>query len=187
MVMSLTIHKALRRDNGFRGNAHFGNIQKFRANDSRPCDSRFWRWLLSGIIVSFPGFLTFAYDEQMAMCSIPELMPNKYRHIGICISDGFVFLIVIIGPVVGRYAIDSGNSWKYIYYGGFIAQVISLICLALLYFPPKHPKGVPWREALPHLDYVGTLLVIPGVCLALVGIINTTVRPPDIGKLLDED
>lgn len=109
------------------------------------------------------------------MCSIPELMPNKYRHIGICISDGFVFLIVIIGPIVGRYAIDSGDSWKYIYYGGFIAQTISSIFLALLYFPPKHPRGVPWREALPHLDYVGTLLVIPGVCLALVGIINTTV------------
>lgn len=39
---------------------------------------------------------------QMAMCSIPELLPNKYRHIGICISDGFVFVIVIIGPIVGR-------------------------------------------------------------------------------------
>jgi hypothetical protein len=38
----------------------------------------------------------------MAMCSIPELLPNKFRHIGICISDGFVFLIVIIGPIVGR-------------------------------------------------------------------------------------
>lgn len=39
---------------------------------------------------------------QMAMCSIPELLPNKYRHIGVCISDGFVFVIVIIGPIVGR-------------------------------------------------------------------------------------
>ena len=39
---------------------------------------------------------------QMAMCSIPELMPNKYRHIGICLSDGFVFVIVVIGPIVGR-------------------------------------------------------------------------------------
>jgi len=39
---------------------------------------------------------------QMAMCSIPELLPNKFRHIGICLSDGFVFLIVIIGPIVGR-------------------------------------------------------------------------------------
>jgi hypothetical protein len=31
-----------------------------------------------------------------------ELLPNKFRHIGICLSDGFVFLIVIIGPIVGR-------------------------------------------------------------------------------------
>lgn len=54
---------------------------------------------------------------QMAMCSIPELMPNKYRHIGIAISDGFVFVIVVIGPVVGRYAIDSGDHWRFIYYG----------------------------------------------------------------------
>lgn len=38
----------------------------------------------------------------MAMCSIPELMPNKFRHIGICLSDGFVFVIVVIGPIVGR-------------------------------------------------------------------------------------
>ncbi len=108
------------------------------------------------------------------MCSIPELMPNRYRHIGICLSDGFIFLIVIVGPVVGRYAIDDGNSWIYIFYGGFVAQVISLVALALLYFPPKHPKGVPWKQAIRGLDYIGTLLVIPGVCLALVGIINTT-------------
>lgn len=111
---------------------------------------------------------------QMAMCSIPELMPNKYRHIGITLSDGFVFLIVIIGPIVGRYAIDVGNGWRYIFYGGFIAQILSFISLALLYHPPKHPRGVPWREAIGGLDYVGTVLVIPGVCLVLVGIINTT-------------
>ena len=65
----------------------------------------------------------------------------------------------------------------YIYYGGFIAQVISLICLALFYFPPQHPKGVPWRDALRGLDYVGSILVIPAVCLVLVGIINTTYMP----------
>lgn len=112
---------------------------------------------------------------QMAMCSIPELMPNKYRHIGICISDGFVFAIVVIGPVVGRYAIDTNGGWRYIYYIGFAAQATSLIALFLLYHPPKHPKGVPWREAIKGLDYIGTTLVIPGVCLVLVGIINTTV------------
>jgi hypothetical protein len=34
--------------------------------------------------------------------TVTELLPNKFRHIGICLSDGFVFLIVIIGPIVGR-------------------------------------------------------------------------------------
>lgn len=33
---------------------------------------------------------------------------------------------------------------------------------------------MPWREAIGGLDYVGTVLVMPGVCLVLVGIINTT-------------
>ncbi|KAF2653504.1 MFS general substrate transporter [Lophiostoma macrostomum CBS 122681] len=113
---------------------------------------------------------------QMAMCSIPELLPNKFRHIGICLSDGFIFVIVIIGPIVGRYAIDSGG-WKYIYWGGFIAQSISLAAIFSFYKPPKHPKGVPWHEAYKGLDYVGTAIIIPGICLALVGIINTTHKP----------
>ncbi|KAF2840344.1 MFS general substrate transporter [Patellaria atrata CBS 101060] len=113
---------------------------------------------------------------QMAMCSIPELMPNKYRHIGICLSDGFVFVIVVIGPVVGRYAIDNGDAWRYIYYGGFIAQFFSLLGIFFWYYPPKHPKGVEWKDGLKGLDYVGALLVTPGVCLTLVGIINTTYK-----------
>jgi D-alanyl-lipoteichoic acid acyltransferase DltB (MBOAT superfamily) len=85
---------------------------------------------------------------------------------------------------VGRYAIDSGNNWTYIFYGGFIAQIISLIALALLYFPPKHPRGVEWKEAIRGLDYVGTILVVPGVCLALVGIINTTYLPASSTKVI---
>ena len=113
---------------------------------------------------------------QMAMCSIPELMPNKYRHIGVCISDGLVFVIVVIGPIVGRYAIDAGDrQWQYIFWAGFICQFLSLLGIAFLYHPPKHPRGVPWGEAIRGLDYVGALLVIPGICLTLVGIINTTV------------
>ncbi|KAF2465273.1 MFS general substrate transporter [Lindgomyces ingoldianus] len=115
---------------------------------------------------------------QMAMCSIPELLPNKYRHIGICLSDGFIFIIVIIGPIVGRYAIDNGD-WKYIYWGGFIAQFFSLAALFAFYKPPKHPKGIPWHEAYKGLDYVGAAIIIPGICLALVGIINTTYKASD--------
>lgn len=113
---------------------------------------------------------------QMAMCSVPELMPNKFRHIGICISDAVVFIIVVIGPVVGRYAIDAGaRDWQYVYWAGLILQAFALAGIVWLYHPPKHPRGVPWLEAVKGLDYVGALLVVPGICLTLVGIINTTV------------
>ncbi|KFH43588.1 putative MFS-type transporter-like protein [Hapsidospora chrysogenum ATCC 11550] len=115
---------------------------------------------------------------QMAMCSIPELMPNKYRHIGICIADGVVFIIVVIGPIVGRYAIDAGGrDWQYVFWVGFILQFITLGGVIWLYHPPKHPRGIPWSEALRGLDYVGTALIVPGICLTLVGIINTTYKP----------
>jgi hypothetical protein len=46
----------------------------------------------------------------------------------------------------------------------------------MFYKPPKHPKGVPWHEAYKGLDYVGSAIIIPGICLALVGIINTTYK-----------
>jgi hypothetical protein len=73
-------------------------------------------------------------------------------------------------------AIDSG-SWKYVYWGGFIAQFLSLAAIFAFYKPPKHPKGIPWHEAIKDLDYIGAAIIVPGICLALVGIINTTYKP----------
>jgi MFS family permease len=110
---------------------------------------------------------------QMAMCSIPELLPNKFRHVGVVLSDGFVFVIVVIGPIVGRYAVESGNDWKFIYWGGFVAQFVSLASLFVWYHPPQHPKGVSWQEGLRGVDYIGTSLIVPGVTLVLVGIIKS--------------
>lgn len=103
-------------------------------------------------------------------------MPNKFRHIGICLADGLVYVIVVIGPVVGRYAIDAGDrDWQYVYWTGFALQFLTLIAVVWIYHPPKHPRGVPWNEAIRGLDYVGAILIVPGICLTLVGIINTTV------------
>ena len=61
-------------------------------------------------------------------------MPNKYRHIGVVIADFFVYVMIIIGPVVGRFAIlQNDNSWQWLYWGGFIAAVITDIALFFLY------------------------------------------------------
>lgn len=46
--------------------------------------------------------MTWAKMYVLVGLTVAELLPNKFRHIGICLSDGFVFLIVIIGPIVGR-------------------------------------------------------------------------------------
>lgn len=71
---------------------------------------------------------------QMAMCAVPELMPNKYRHIGVTIADAVSFFAVIVGPVVGRFAIANGSAWRFIYWGGFIAQAVSLALMLFLYY-----------------------------------------------------
>lgn len=77
--------------------------------------------LSAGLGVSgfFSGFC------QIAMAAVPELIPNKYRHIGIAGSECFVFFIVVVGPVIGRYAVEQGDNWQYIYWGGMIGQFIS--------------------------------------------------------------
>ena len=121
---------------------------------------------------------------QMAMCSIPELLPNKFRHVGVVLSDGFVFVIVVIGPIVGRYAVESGDDWKFIYWGGFVAQFVSLASLFVWYHPPQHPKGVTWKEGLRGVDYIGTALVVPGITLVLVGIIKSVLCITGILELL---
>ena len=43
--------------------------------------------------------------------------------------------------------------------------LIKVFCFAgvyVLYYPPKHPRGVPWKEALRGLDWVGIVLFVCG-------------------------
>jgi hypothetical protein len=63
-----------------------------------------------------------------------EMVPNKYRHIGITLTDGLIFIVILIGPVAGRYAILQGDrGWTYIFWGGFAGSFVSLVLLAWLY------------------------------------------------------
>lgn len=39
-----------------------------------------------------------------------------------------------------------------------------------VYFPPKHPRGIPWSQALRDLDYVGAFLFITASSLVISGI-----------------
>lgn len=54
---------------------------------------------------------------------------------------------------------------------------VKVLCFGgvfLLYYPPKHPRGVPWKEALRNLDWVGMVLFVVGGTLTLAGLLLTT-------------
>ncbi|KAI1617384.1 fungal trichothecene efflux pump [Exophiala viscosa] len=114
---------------------------------------------------------------QLAAFALPELLPNKWRHIGVALADGFTIGTIIIGPVGARYAIISGDGWRWLYYGPAIGAAISFGLLFMLYYPPKHPRGVPWRQAVRDLDYFGGLLFTVAVSLILTGIVYTSILP----------
>lgn len=47
---------------------------------------------------------------QLTAFAIPELLPNKWRHIGVVIADGVAFFCVIGGPVTARVAIERADA-----------------------------------------------------------------------------
>ncbi|KFH45113.1 putative transporter-like protein [Hapsidospora chrysogenum ATCC 11550] len=116
-------------------------------------------------------------NAQLAAFALPELLPNKWRHSAIVLADIGVFFSVVVGPVAGRFAAQHGENWRWLFYGPAIAVALSFIGLYLYYFPPKHPRGLPTKQALRELDYVGCVLFILATTLILVGIVYTTTLP----------
>lgn len=45
---------------------------------------------------------------QMAAFSLPELLPNKWRHFAVVMADAGIFFDVIVGPVAARIALKHG-------------------------------------------------------------------------------
>jgi hypothetical protein len=57
------------------------------------------------------GLIGFgAGNAQLAAFALPELLPNKWRHISIVIADLVVLFDVVVGPVAGRFAAVNGDS-----------------------------------------------------------------------------
>jgi MFS family permease len=133
--------------------------------------------LLAGTAKSFPQFLAgmaisgFGGGNcQMATFAAPELLPNKWRPGAVFLADSLVIIACTIEPVAGRYALEHG-TWPWLFYAAVIGNGIGGIILLLFYFPPKHPRGLPFRQALRELDYVGMLLFTAGAVLLLMGVV----------------
>ncbi|KAL4893690.1 fungal trichothecene efflux pump [Aspergillus ambiguus] len=155
------------------------------------------RWfIIGGNVLMFIGYITAgtaknntslivgsafigfgAGNAQLAAFALPELLPNKWRHWAIVLADIGVLFAVVVGPVAGRFAVQHKDAWRWLFYGPAIAVVLSAIGLAFYYYPPKHPRGLPTRQAFRELDYVGSILFIMSTTLVLVGIVYTTTLP----------
>lgn len=148
------------------------------------------RWfLISGQVICFVGHLVTGTAHsngqaiagltiegfgaalcQMAAFALPELLPNSIRHIGVVLADLAVYLCIIIIPVTARYGFYAGN-WRGNFYAAAALQALSAIGLFFFYYPPAHPRGVPFKQAMRELDYLGMFLFIAGSLPVLVGIV----------------
>ena len=86
------------------------------------------RWfIISGNVAVFVGYIVIGSAKsteaiiagsaligfgaglcQLAAFALPELLPNRIRHIGILIADSSTWVAVLFGPIVGRYAVIEG-------------------------------------------------------------------------------
>jgi len=60
-------------------------------------------------LVEFNAVLSLT-RTQCAAFALPELLPNKWRHIGVVFADAVVYITVIVAPVTARYGWQDG-SW----------------------------------------------------------------------------
>ncbi|KAH9823610.1 Major facilitator superfamily domain, general substrate transporter [Teratosphaeria destructans] len=122
--------------------------------------------MIAGLaIIGFGGALC-----QCAAFALPELLPNKWRHIGVVFADAVVYITVILAPVTARYGYRQGHWWAN-FAGLACFQFLSFLGLLLLYFPPAHPSNMPAMQAFKELDYVGMLLFAAGAVPVLMGIV----------------
>ncbi|EYE93858.1 MFS general substrate transporter [Aspergillus ruber CBS 135680] len=122
--------------------------------------------IIAGLAISGFG----GANCQMAAFALPELLPNKWRHIGVVIADFTVYIAVILAPVTARYGYEFGK-WYWNFGAIAIFQGISFFGLLFLYYPPAHPTGISYGEVFKSLDYVGAILFTGGAVSFLMGIV----------------
>jgi MFS family permease len=110
------------------------------------------------VVLAFAGF--GGGNCQMAAFALSELLPNKWRHIGVVLADAAVLVAVILAPVSARYGWEYG-TWQWNFYTGAILQGLSFIGLFTLYFPPAHPYNLEPKQVIKKLDYLGKEMPSP--------------------------
>lgn len=101
---------------------------------------------------------------------ISELLPNKYRSIGLAWTELNLLPFSTFGPLFARLLLTN-VTWRWVFYLGIITGVISFVGTAVFYNPPAKPLADRTRmEVLRELDYIGIFLYTAGLTLFLLGL-----------------
>ncbi|KAL8286119.1 hypothetical protein RB600_010215 [Gaeumannomyces tritici] len=116
---------------------------------------------------AFIGFSTGLIFVSYA--GVPEMLPNKYRSLGLGILDGGIALpwgviAVILGQALLKYA-----SWRWIFWIALIVEVVGLAGTAAFYWPASRTRGSRLQQ-LKDIDWIGLTAFIGGLAVLLVGL-----------------
>lgn len=101
---------------------------------------------------------------------VSEILPNKWRSLGIAWIEVKIAILALFGPLIAR-ALTERATWRWIFILGDIVGVFALVGTLLFYHPPRRVfQDRTKREVLYELDYMGIFLYTAGVTLFLLGL-----------------
>jgi predicted MFS family arabinose efflux permease len=110
--------------------------------------------------------------HQLALTSIVEILPRKYRAITIGLFMGARVPADGFSPLIGA-AITLHSSWRVIYWLALGLYLFSFIGTFLLYHPEKlaTQKDESFGKRLIQFDYIGMFLTVAGIMTVAIGLI----------------
>ncbi|TVY82674.1 Trichothecene efflux pump TRI12, partial [Lachnellula suecica] len=108
---------------------------------------------------------------SVAYAGISEILPNKYRGMGLAWTEFNLASWAIPGTLLAN-AMISDATWRIMFYLAIGFATFSLVGTAFVYYPPAHPRPdnkTKWQE-FKELDFIGVFLFVAGLIVFLFGL-----------------
>ncbi|KAJ4246881.1 hypothetical protein NW762_013433 [Fusarium torreyae] len=111
----------------------------------------------------------------VSYAGIPELLPNKWRGIGLASTELAIGIPWGVANVLfaSLLVLHTSLGWRWCYYIGLITAALSLVGTFAFYFPPSRPQHdldrTRWDQ-FKAIDFVGLALYAGGLTTLLVGL-----------------
>jgi hypothetical protein len=104
-----------------------------------------------------------------AYAGISELLPIKYRSMGLAATELELLPFSTFGPLISRKLVQNA-SWRWVFYLGIITGTFSLVGTFIFYNPPSRPfRDRTVRQIFMELDHVGIFFYASGLTVFLLG------------------